>query len=84
VKDKLADGKLPDFNIDARARRYAVKIFLSHLQAIWFWSHYGEAPPKPHAIVHLGHAHLIQIPHSEMFPGFDAAYYGEADKSVAA
>jgi Transposase IS116/IS110/IS902 family len=77
VKDKLAGGQLPDFNIDARARRWAVKIFLSHLHAVWFWHHYGVAPPKPFAIQHLGHVHVTRIPHAEMFPGFEVAYYGE-------
>jgi hypothetical protein len=77
VKDKLKEGKLPDFNIDARARRYAVKIFLSHLHAVMYWNHYGKAPPKPFAISILGHAHEIRIPHADMFPGFEAAYYGD-------
>jgi hypothetical protein len=74
VKDKLKDGRLPDFNIDARARRYAVKIFLSHLHAVWFWHHFKMPPPKPFAIAQLGHAHEIEIPHSEMFAGFIEAY----------
>jgi hypothetical protein len=84
VKDKLKEGRLPDFNIDARARRYAVKIFLSHLHAIWYWSHYNQPPPKPYAIQILGHAHEIRVPLTEMFPGFDAAYYGRADRMQAA
>ncbi len=83
VKDKLAAGKLPDFNIDARARRYAVKIFLSHLQALMYWDHYGKAPPKPHAISILGHAHEIYIPNTELFPGFDEAYYGARHMDAA-
>ncbi len=74
VKDKLAEGRLPDFNIDARARRYAVKIFLSHLHAIMYWDHFHQAPPKPFAIAQLGHAHMIEIPNTEMFPGFGEAY----------
>ena len=60
---------MPDFNIDARARRYAVKIFLSHLHAVMYWEEYKKAPPKPFAIQHLGHAHEIEIPMMEMFPG---------------
>jgi hypothetical protein len=74
VKDKLKSGQLPDFNIDARARRYAVKIFLSHLHAILFWDFYGKAPPKPFAIPILGHAHELSIPHADFFPGFTEAY----------
>lgn len=84
VKDKLKAGTLPDFNIDARARRYAVKMFLSHLQAVWYWSHFKKAPPKPHAIAHLGHVHEIKVPMTEMFPGFAKAYYGEEETLQAA
>jgi len=76
VKDKLKEGRLPDFNIDARARRFAVKIFLSHLHALMYWDHFGKAPPKPFALSILGHAHEIRIPHADMFPGFESAYYG--------
>lgn len=84
VKDKLASGQLPDFNIDARARRYAVKMFLSHLHAIWYWSHYNRIPPKPYAISILGHAHEIRVPNTHMFPGFSQAYYGESEIIQAA
>jgi hypothetical protein len=84
VKDKLKEGKMPDFNIDARARRYAVKIFLSHLHAVWYWHHFKQVPPKPFAIAQLGHAHMIEIPHTEMFPGFAEAYYGRPDRMEAA
>lgn len=56
-------GKLPPAHIDARARRYAVKIFLSHLHAQWYRTHFGEEPPKPFAIAILGHAHEIDPPH---------------------
>jgi len=83
VKEKLLRGQLPDFNIDDRARRFAVKIFLSHLQAIMFWDHFKRPPPKPFAISILGHAHEIAIPHMSMFPGFEAAYYGDYNKDKA-
>jgi hypothetical protein len=53
---------LPPAQIDARARRYAVKIFLSHMQECWWEQEYGEKPPKPFAIAALGHAHYIQPP----------------------
>ena len=58
----LSAGKLPPAQIDARARRYAVKIFLSHLQAHWYEHHYGTPAPAPFAIAHMGHAHMIPIP----------------------
>lgn len=76
VKKVLAQGKLPALNLDRQACNYAVKIFLSHLHALWFYDHYGEPPPKPFAIAILGHAHELPIPDTDMFPGFDAAYFG--------
>jgi len=55
-------GRLPPAHIDARARRYAVKIFLSHLHAEWYRRQFGEEPPVPFPIAHLGHAHYIPPP----------------------
>lgn len=53
---------LPPAQIDMRARRYAVKMFLSHLQHRWWEETYGEAPPKPFAISILDHAHFVEPP----------------------
>lgn len=55
-------GKLPPAHLDARARRYVMKIFLSHLHHVMYEDHYGEAPPKPFVIEHGGHAHVIAVP----------------------
>jgi len=55
-------GKLPAGHIDRRARRYAVKIFLSHLHEVMYEDEFGCKPPKPFAIEHLGHAHKIEVP----------------------
>lgn len=55
-------GKLPPGQIDARARRYAVKLFLSHLQGAWYKQHFGVEPPLPYPIAILGHAHMIESP----------------------
>lgn len=55
-------GKLPPAHIHARAKRYAVKLFLSHLHHVWFELEYGEAPPKPYAIAIDGHGHYIEVP----------------------
>jgi Transposase IS116/IS110/IS902 family len=76
VKKKLAEGKLPDSNLDSQATRFATKIFLNHLHAVMYWSTYRMAPPKPYAIAILGHAHEIIIPNVDMFPGLAEAYYG--------
>lgn len=56
----LSAGKLPPGQLDARARRYAVKLFLSHLHAEWYRRHFGVEPPAPYPIAILGHAHLKQ------------------------
>jgi hypothetical protein len=62
-------GKLPPGHIDARARRFAVKIFLSHLHAEWFRRQFKKEPPLPFAIAHLGHVHIIPPP-----PGMQAKF----------
>jgi hypothetical protein len=59
----LNAGKLPPGQIDARARRYAVKLFLSHLQQVWWKMETGTDAPKPYVITQLGHGHLIDPPH---------------------
>lgn len=58
-----AAGKLPPAQIDARARRYAVKLFLSHLHGAWYEQHFGTKPPLPYPIAILGHAHMIAATH---------------------
>lgn len=58
----LKQGKLPPAQIDARARRYAVKIFLSHLHQVWYEWHFKVPAPKPFALAILGHAHMIEPP----------------------
>jgi hypothetical protein len=55
-------GILPPAHIDAMARRYTVKIFLSHLHEEWYWRHHGKDAPAPFAIAQLGHAHYIPSP----------------------
>jgi hypothetical protein len=55
-------GKLPPGHIHARAKRWAVKIFISHLHEFWYRDHFGKEPPAPYPIAILGHAHKIE-PH---------------------
>lgn len=52
-----SSGKLPLAHIHARAKRYAVKRFLSDLHYVWYMNEYGVEPPAPYPISHLGHAH---------------------------
>jgi hypothetical protein len=58
----LMEGKLPPGQIDARARRYAVKLFLSHMHGEWYFRHFGVEAPLPYPIALLGHAHFIDRP----------------------
>jgi hypothetical protein len=58
---------LPPGHIHARAKRYAIKMFLAHLHEVMFWDKYKKLPPKPYPIVHLGHAHIISPPNLEEF-----------------
>tara|TARA_R100001463_G_scaffold3810_5_gene15081 strand:- start:113 stop:931 length:819 start_codon:yes stop_codon:yes gene_type:complete len=57
-------GKLPAGHIHARAKRYAVKLFLSHWHDIAYRNHYKSAPPFPYPIAHMGHAHQIPVPNT--------------------
>ena len=63
-EERVAKGEksLTTGHIDARARRYAVKIFLSHFHAESYRYYLNEEPPKPYAIAILGHAHMIDSP----------------------
>jgi hypothetical protein len=54
--------KLPPAHIHARAKRYAVKLFLSHLHEFWYEHEFGEKPPLPYPITIMGHAHKIDRP----------------------
>lgn len=55
-------GKLPPARIHMRAKRYAVKLFLSHWHDVAYREKFGKAPPLPYPIAHLGHADLIEVP----------------------
>jgi hypothetical protein len=55
-------GKLPPAHIHARARRYAVKLFLAHYHHVAYEVEYGVPPPKPYIIEQRGHAHYLAPP----------------------
>lgn len=61
-REIYATGRLPDGRIHARARRYAVKIFLAHLHDVWYRHDFGRAPPLPYPIAIQGHADVIPVP----------------------
>ncbi len=51
---------LPPAHIHARAKRWAVKLFLAHYHHMAYRIEYGCEPPKPYVIEHLGHVHEIK------------------------
>lgn len=60
-------GMLPPGRIELRARRYAVKIFLSHFHEVAYVSHYGQPTPVPFALAHQEHAHELLMPNMPDF-----------------
>lgn len=58
----LTKGRLSPAHIHARAKRYAVKLFLAHLHEVMYEKIIGEKPPLPYPIAHMGHAHRIERP----------------------
>jgi hypothetical protein len=64
TRSVLEAGKLSDAQIDAQARRYAVKIFLSHFHAVAYQDHYGVPAPRPYVLEHGGHVHEIEVPNN--------------------
>ena len=55
-------GKLPAAQVDARARRWAVKLFLSHFQQVLFESTFKKQAPKPWIIAFGGHVDYLEPP----------------------
>ena len=59
AKAAYEKGILPDGHVHARAKRYAVKLFLAHWHEVAYREHFGTEPPLPYALAILGHAHAI-------------------------
>lgn len=57
-----AAGRLPPSQIDARSRRVAVKLFLSHVNEVWL-IRLGLPVPAPFAIGRQGHSDYIAPPY---------------------
>lgn len=60
-------GRLPPAHIHARARRWTVKIFLSHLHHAMYVDCFGTEPPMPYVFSkhhgeHWNHSHFIPLP----------------------
>lgn len=58
----LTAGHLPPAQIYLRAKRYAVKIFLSHLHETMYEERFGKPAPVPYVIAHGGHTHYLARP----------------------
>jgi hypothetical protein len=56
---------LPPAHIDARARRWGVKLFLSHMFEVMYIEHNGKMPPEAYILTQPGHNRKIPV------PGFD-------------
>ena len=61
-----SQGMLPPAHIHARAKRYAVKLFLSHWHHVAYESTFGKAPPKPYILNQDGHTHYLAPPNWPM------------------
>lgn len=59
-----SQGKLPPAHIHARAKRYAVKIFLAHYFEVAYWYHHNERAPKPYVMEHMGHTDYMAPPNA--------------------
>jgi Transposase IS116/IS110/IS902 family len=57
----LEQGMLTAPHIDARARRWTVKIFISHLHRVWYEKHYGEVPPMAFTNDKLNYQNFISV-----------------------
>jgi hypothetical protein len=62
AKKRLEAGYLPDAQVHARAKRYAVKIFLSHYHMMGYRLILGREAPVSFPIAHQGHTHIILPP----------------------
>lgn len=58
------EGKLPLAQIHGRAKRKAVKLFVSHFHEIAYQYHFGRKPAAPYSIAILSHSHYIAPPNN--------------------
>ena len=58
-----SQGKLPPAHLHMRAKRYAVKLFLSHWHHVAFEEQYGVPPERPYILTQPEHSqHFIEPP----------------------
>lgn len=63
-KSTLLEGKLSEAQIDAQARRFAVKIFLSHYYAVSYQDIHGVPANRPTKITVDGKKQTLHIPNN--------------------
>lgn len=66
-----SQGRLPAGQIDARARRFAVKIFLEHFWRVCYEVHFRKPPMLPYIVEHDPETHgagLLETPHWPEIP----------------
>lgn len=68
MKELYESGKLSAGHIDARARRFAIKVFITHLFEAMYIAENKTKPPVIYAIAHLDHVDYIEpeVPFSIM------------------
>jgi hypothetical protein len=69
TRTALEAGRLSPGQIDLRARRWAVKLFLSHLHHVMHVHRFGTPPPLPWVVEFGGHAGVIAVPAGGEFDG---------------
>ena len=60
------EGKLGEAEINNRARRWTVKLFLAHYHHVAYNLEFGKNPPNPYAFAILGHSKIIGPPNWPM------------------
>lgn len=68
TRKALESGKLSDAHINERAKRYAVKIFISHLFECMYIDYYHKPAPNPYVFDYLGHVEYIapEVPYDQV------------------
>lgn len=69
TKKLLLEGKLSPAHINSRAKRYAVKVFLTHFFEACYVYTYNEKPPVIYPIAHMDHVDYIEpeVPYDELY-----------------
>ena len=75
AKKHYEAGRLPPARIHMRAKRWAVKLFLSNYHEVLYFSTFGKLPPLPYIMAKdpLLHTHFVEPPNADMVPGLSEA-----------